>query len=105
MSKRHKQVYWALSYIEYLFILVSKVTGCVSISGSASLLGIPLGRGKSAVLIIYVISAGIKEYKYIMKKKTVLLANISYISYSYSFLKIWSTHILVMMNLFPWIMC
>ena len=69
MTKKHKQVYWALSYIEYLFILVSKVTGCVSISGSASLLGIPLGRGNSAVLIIYVISAGIKEYKYIMKKK------------------------------------
>ena len=36
MSKEDKKVYWALDYIEHLLILISTVSGCVSISGLAS---------------------------------------------------------------------
>ena len=37
MSQKHKNVCKVLHYIEYLLILASKVTGCVSISAFASL--------------------------------------------------------------------
>ena len=40
MSKKHKKVCTALSYIEHLSILASAVTGCVSISAFVSLFGI-----------------------------------------------------------------
>ena len=38
-----------LNYIQHLLILVSTVTGCVSISAFASLVGIPVGIGSYAV--------------------------------------------------------
>ena len=38
-----------LNYIEYCFILVSAITGCVSISAFASLVGIPISIASSAV--------------------------------------------------------
>lgn len=38
-----------LNYIEHCFILVSAITGCVSISAFASLVGIPISIASSAV--------------------------------------------------------
>ena len=67
MSKKHIKVCPALYYIEHLLILV---TGCVSISTFASLVGIPIGTASSAEgLTICSITAGIKKYKSIIKKK------------------------------------
>ena len=43
MSKKHKKVCRVLNYIEHLFILISTVTGCVSISAFAYLVDIPVG--------------------------------------------------------------
>ena len=40
MSEKHKRVF---NYIEHLLILVSAITGCVSSSAFASLVGIPAG--------------------------------------------------------------
>ena len=70
MSKKHKKVYRVLNYIEHLLILISPVTGCVSISAFAFLVGIPIGITSSAVgLQICVITAGIKRYKSTITKK------------------------------------
>ena len=43
MSKNDKKAYRVLNYIERLLILISTVTGCVSISAFASLVGIAIG--------------------------------------------------------------
>ena len=43
MSKKHKKFCMTLNYIEYLLILASVVTGCVSISAFSSLVGVPIG--------------------------------------------------------------
>ena len=70
MSKKYKKVYRVLTYIENLITLISTATGCVSISAFASLVGIPIGITSSAIgLKIWVITAGIKRYKSIIKKK------------------------------------
>ena len=37
MSKKHKQVYRVLNYIDYSLNVSSTITGCVSISSFASL--------------------------------------------------------------------
>ena len=67
MSKKHKAF---LNYIEHFLILGSTITGCVSISAFASLVGIPIGIASSTIgLKICVITAGIKKYKSIIKKK------------------------------------
>ena len=65
-----------MNYIEHLLNLVSTVTGCVSISAFASIVDIPIeipipiGIMSSAVgLKICAITAGIKKYKSIIKKK------------------------------------
>ena len=70
MSKKHKQFCTNLSYIEYFLTLTSTITGCISISAFASLIGIPIGniiyaRG----LKISAIAAGIKKYKSIIEKR------------------------------------
>ena len=49
MSKKHKKFCMTLNYIEYLLILASVVTGCVSISTFSSLVGVPIGITSSAV--------------------------------------------------------
>ena len=70
MSKNHKKVYRILNYIEPLLILVSAVTRCISVSAFAYLVGIPIGITSSATgLKICVITARIKKYKSIIKKK------------------------------------
>ena len=62
MSKKHKKVCPTLNYIEHQLILASTVTGCVSISTFASLVGIPVDIASSAVALnICVITAGIKS--------------------------------------------
>ena len=40
MGKKHKKVCTTLNYIEHFLILGSTITGCVSISSFASLVGI-----------------------------------------------------------------
>ena len=70
MNKKHKKVCRVLNYIEHSLILISTVTGCVSIFVFASLVGIPMGITSTAVeLKICVITAGIKTYELIIKKK------------------------------------
>ena len=49
MSKNHKKVYRVLNYMEHFLILISTVTGCVSISAFASLVGIPIRMTNSAI--------------------------------------------------------
>ena len=49
ISKKHKKVCKVLNYVEHLVILVSTVTGSISISAFASLVGIPIGTASSAV--------------------------------------------------------
>ena len=81
MRTKHKKVCAALNYIEHFLILAPKTTVCTSIFAFASLIGIPIGIASSAIgLKICAITAGIKKYKSIIKKKrkkhdrTVLLA-------------------------------
>ena len=70
VSKKHKKVCTTLNYNEHFLILASTITGCVSISAFASLVGIPIGITSSAIgLKICAITAGIKKYKSIIKKK------------------------------------
>ena len=70
MSKTHKKVCTSLNYIENFLILASTITGCVSISAFASLVGIPIGIMSSEIeLKICAITAGVKKYKSIVKKK------------------------------------
>ena len=49
MSKKHKKVFLTLNYIVSFLILASTVTGCISISAFASLVGIPIGITSSAL--------------------------------------------------------
>ena len=73
MSKKHKivvQVSTTLNYIEHFLTLASTITGCISISAFASLLGIPRRITSSSIgLKICAVAAGIKRYKSISKKK------------------------------------
>ena len=69
MSKKHKNVSTTVIYIEHFLILGSTITGCVSISAFAFLVGIPIGITGSAIrLNICAITAAIKKYKLIIKK-------------------------------------
>ena len=53
-----------------MLIIISTITGCVSISAFASLVSIPIGNTSPATgLKICVITAGIKEFKSINKNK------------------------------------
>ena len=59
-----------MNYIEHLLDLVSTITGCVLISAFALLVDVSVGITNSAIgLKIFVITAGIKRYKSIFKKK------------------------------------
>ena len=69
MSGKHKKVCITLNYIEHFLILGSTITGCVSISAFASLIGIPIGIMSSAIgLKICAITARIKKYNSVIKK-------------------------------------
>ena len=70
MGEKYKKICKYLNYVLHLLILVSTGTGCVSISAFASLVCVPVGITSSAVGInICAITAGIKKYKSIIKKK------------------------------------
>ena len=70
MSKKHKKVCRVLNYIDHWLIIISAITGCFSISAFASLVGVPIGIASSAIgLNICVITAEIKKYKSMIKKK------------------------------------
>ena len=70
MSKKHKKVCRVLNYIDQLFIVISTITGCLSISAFASLVVIPRTITSPAIgLKICVITVGMKRYKSIIKKK------------------------------------
>ena len=59
-----------MNYIDHSLIVISTITGCVSISLFASLVGIPIGISSSIIgLKICVITVGIKKYESIIKKK------------------------------------
>ena len=70
MSKKHKKVCTTLSHIKHLLILVSTMTGCVTISVIAFLVGILVGIASSDVgLKICAIMIGFTKYKLIIEKK------------------------------------
>ena len=70
VSKRHGKVCRTLIYNEHFLISSSTIVGCVSISAIASLVGITKGITSSAIgLKICAITAAIKKYKSIIKKK------------------------------------
>ena len=70
ISKKHKNVCTVLNCIDHLLIVISTITGCVSVSAFASLVGIPIGITSSAIGWKFcTITAGIKNYKSIIKKK------------------------------------
>ena len=69
MSKNHKEVCRVLNFIDYSLIVISTITGCISVSAFA-LVGIPTRTASSTIwLKICKISAGIKKYKSTIMKK------------------------------------
>ena len=69
-GKKHKKVCTTLNYIKHFLILASTITGCISISAFASLIGIPIRIISFPIgLKICAITAGIKKSKSIIKKK------------------------------------
>ena len=70
MSKDHNIVCRVSNYIDHLLIVISTITGCISSSTFASLASIPIGITGSIIgLKICEITAGIKKYKSVTKKK------------------------------------
>ena len=70
MSKKYNNTYKYLNYVQHLLILVSTVTGCVSMSAFASTVSVPIDITSPVVEIkICAITADIKKYKPIIKKK------------------------------------
>ena len=71
MIKKHKNSYSTLNYVEHLINLAAVVTGCISISTFASLVGIPIGITSCAAgFEIWAVTAGgTKRYKTIIKRK------------------------------------
>ena len=70
MSNKHRKVCRVFNHIDYSLILISTITGRVSISSYTSSASIPIGIASFTIrLKICVITAGIKNYKSIIKKK------------------------------------
>ena len=70
MCEKYKKTYKYLNYVENVLILVSTVNGCVLIFAFPSLVCVPVGTTSSrAGMKICTITAGIKKYKSIIKKK------------------------------------
>ena len=70
MSKKHKKVCRVLNYIEHSIRLSTTITGCVSISAFASLVGISIRITSFAIGVkICIITTGIKKYDLMNKKK------------------------------------
>lgn len=70
VGKKHKKDSKVLIYIEHSIIFVSAITGHVSISAFASVIGIPMGIKSTVVgLKTCAVTAGIRKYNSIIKKK------------------------------------
>ena len=70
MSRQHKKVCTTLNYIEHILILASTITGCISISDFAYLIGVSIGITSSAIgSKMCTIAARVKRFKSIIKKK------------------------------------
>ena len=70
MIKMQKKIFTILNCTGQFLILVYAVTGCISISTFASLLGIPMEIDRSATrLKVCSITAEVKKYMSIIKKK------------------------------------
>ena len=70
MSKKHEKVCRVLIYIDHSLIVISTISGCVSISAFASLFGISIGITNSFIgLKVCAITTGIKKCNSMIKKK------------------------------------
>ena len=70
MSRKNKKVCRTLNYIEHFVIWASTITGCISITGFAFLIDIPIRIRSSAIeLKNFAITTGIKKYRWTIKKK------------------------------------
>ena len=70
MSEKYKKTCKYLNYVEHVFILVSAVNGCVSVSVFAPLVCVAVGITSSSVgLKICAITTGLKKYNSIIKKE------------------------------------
>ena len=70
ISEKHKNVCRALKHFQHFVAFVYAVSRCVSASVFASLVGVPVRIASSAVeLKICALTAGIKKYNSIIKKK------------------------------------
>ena len=69
MSKKHKNVCRILDYNDHSLIVISTITGCVSISTFASLVGIPIGITSSATGLKICVTQQELKCKSIIKKK------------------------------------
>ena len=70
VSRQHKKVCTTLNYIEHILILASTITGCISISDFAYLIGVSIGITSSAIgSKMCTIAARVKRFKSIIKKK------------------------------------
>ena len=58
-----------MNYIDHWLIVISTITGPVSIYAFVSLVGIPIGVISSATGWKICVTAGIKKYKLIIKKR------------------------------------
>ena len=68
--RKQKKIFTTIEYIEHILIFVSTITGCISISACAFLIGISIRITSSPIqLNIWVIAAEIEMYKLITKKK------------------------------------
>ena len=70
MNEKYKKTCKCLNYVEHLLILALTVTSCVLLSAFPSLVSVAVGITSSAAgLKIYAITAGIKKYQSVIKKK------------------------------------
>ena len=70
MSRKRKKVCTTINQIKHFLILASTITGCISISAFASLIGIPKGITSSEIgLKVCAVAAGIKKYQVIFQKE------------------------------------
>ena len=70
MSEKDKKVCTIFNYFEHFLAFVSAVSGCVSVSASASLIVVPLNFASSAVgLKTCTLTAAVKKYNSAIKKE------------------------------------
>ena len=70
MSQKCENVCRTFNYLEHFIVFIFAVSDCISISAFALLLGVLEGTASSAVSVkVCAITAGIKSYKSIVKKK------------------------------------